>query len=142
MVKRLERKERIPVSGMKDILTVKDKDPNYEYRWVLDLPGRLDKFEAGGWEVVKEDLEVGQKAVDTLTRLGTAITKAGGGGRMLVLMRIQRDWYTEDQMAKQDKVDALESTMQEDLRRGGFPGAGGGSGSYVPDGGGLKITRK
>lgn len=124
----MTRKERIPVNGNRDILTVKDKDPNYEYRWVLDNPGRLMKFDQAGWEIVKENLEVGQTAVDSSSRLGSAIT-VSRGGQILVLMRIQKQWYDEDQLAKQEKVDALEASMNLDLRTGrldGQPGFYGG----------------
>ena len=141
---RQPRKERTPVNGMRDILTVKGKDPNYEYRFVLDIPGRIQRFNDGGWEVVTDDLEVGQKAVDSPKgKVGSAITKHAGSGRTYVLMRIPKEWYDEDQMAKQDRVDAMERTMQEELRQGRFPGAGSSDkGSYVPDGGGLNITRR
>lgn len=140
--KRVTRKERIPVNGARDILTVKDKDPNYEYRWVLDTPGRLIRFQDGGWEVVTDDLEVGQKAVDTPSgKVGSAITKHMGGNKIGILMRIPKEWYDEDQMAKQNKVDSLEDSMQEDLRQGKFPGSGSQDrGSYIPEGGGLRTT--
>lgn len=142
MTQRPTRKERIPVNGARDILTVKDKDPNYEYRWVIDVPGRLDKFKQAGYEVVTADLEIGQKAVDSNEKLGSAIITSRGGAT-LVLMRIPKEWYDEDQKAKQDKVDALEETLQAELRAGGFPGVGSGDrGTYVPTGGGLQIQRR
>lgn len=122
--KRVERKDRIPVSGARDILTLKNKDPNYEYRWVLDVPGRLDRYRDGGWEVVTEDLEVGQKTVDKETKIGSAVTKRSGA-TMLVAMRIPKEWYDEDQAAKQEKVDFLEDSMREEARRGVIPGSGG-----------------
>lgn len=121
------RKDRIPVSGNRDILTVKDKDDNYEYRWVLDIPGRLEKFQDGGWEFVKDDLEVGQDTVDRSTKLGSTLTKRSGLN-VLVLMRIRKEWYDEDQKAKQDSVDALEQTMMHDIRSGRIPGGDGAPG--------------
>lgn len=141
---RQERKERIPVNGMKDKLTVRNKDPKLEYRWVLDTPGRIQKFQDGGWTVVQEDLEIGQKTVDRESKVGSAITKFAGGLSTYVLMSIPKEWYDEDQKAKQDAVDALEASMNEDLRHGRFPGTGSQErGSYVPEGGGLvkSVTR-
>lgn len=136
------RKERIPVNSTRDILTVANKDPNYEYRWVLDVPGRIVKFQDGGWEVVTEDLKVGDKAVDSNTKVGSAITKRTGVS-MLVLMRIPKEWYDEDQAAKQAGVDATEEMLQADIAAGKFPGAGSTErGSYVPTGGGLTIRRR
>jgi hypothetical protein len=137
--KRVERKDRVPVSGAKDILTVKNKDPNYEYRWVYDTPGRVERYKEGGYEVVTENLEIGQKQVGQETKLGSAITKRSGVGT-LVLMRIPKEWYDEDQAAKQERVDALEDSMREDVRRGQIPGSQ--EPGYTPDGGGLKISRR
>lgn len=137
---KVARKERIPVNGQRDILTVAEhlKDPNYEYRFVLDTPGRLTKFDQGGWEIVKDDsLKVGQTAVDNSgTRLGSAVT-VSRGGQVLVLMRIPKEWYDEDQLAKQAKVDATEETMNRQLRTGvidGNPGFYGGNMS-------IKVTK-
>ena len=123
MVKREERKERVPVGGTRDILTVINKDPNYVYRWVMDLPGRVEKFKLGGYDVVTDDLEVGQKTVDRESKVGSSVTKLSGTN-VLILMRIPKEWYDEDQGAKQDKVNALEESMQADLRRGIIPGTG------------------
>lgn len=130
------RKERTPIGGTRDILTVKDKDPNFVYRWVLDVPGRLAKFKEAGYEVVTDNLEVGQDAVDRpKQKLGSVITKLSGMNT-LVLMRIPKEWYVEDQKAKQDKVDLLEESMQDAARRGIIPG------SNEPGYGTLNISGK
>lgn len=132
------RVKRVPVGGPRDILTVLDKDPNYVYRFVLeDIPGRVERFKLGGYEVVTDDLEIGQRTVDRASKLGSAVTAHAGGGRKYVLMRIPREWYDEDQKAKQDKVDQLEATMMADVKRGVIPGTGG-----VPGYGNLDIARK
>lgn len=120
----LKRKERIPVNGNRDILTVADKKDDLEYRWVLDTPGRIDKFEQAGWEVVKAALKVGQTAVDSGSRLGSAITTSRGG-QTLVLMSVLREWYDEDQLAKQEKVNAVEASMNRDIQQGRVDGQGG-----------------
>jgi hypothetical protein len=116
-----ERKKRIPVGGARDILTVNGKDPNYEYRWVVDSPGRIQRFNDGGWEVVNTgDHEVGQRTVDRESKVGSAVTKASGDGRTLVLMRILKEWYDEDQKAKQERLDAMESSMRQEARDGRY----------------------
>jgi hypothetical protein len=120
MEKRKERKDRVPVGGARDVLTVPNKDPNYVYRWVLDIPGRLQRYEDGGYEAVREDLEIGQKTVDRSTQLGSVVTKHGGGLSKLVLMRIPKEWYDEDQASKMEKIDALEETMQAEAKEGRY----------------------
>ena len=124
MAKREERQTRTPVGGARDVLTVPNKDPNYVYRWVLDAPGRIQRFEDGGYEQVREDLEVGQKTVDRGSQLGSVVTKHGGGNSKLVLMRIPKEWYDEDQQAKTDAIDALEDTMQVDAKEGRYGSIG------------------
>jgi hypothetical protein len=120
----MKRKERIPVNGNRDILTVIGKKPELEYRWVLDIPGRHQKFFDAGWEIVKDNLEVGQKAVDSASKLGSAIS-VSRGGQVLVLMAIPKEWYDEDQKTKQDKVTALEESMMQELRAGRLDGQSG-----------------
>lgn len=106
-----ERVKRTPVGGHRNILTVANKDPNYVYRWVLDTPGRLEAFKEGGYEVVTKDMDVGDSTVDKASQLGSAVTMVRGVST-LVLMRIPKEWYDEDQAAKQEEIDALEATMK------------------------------
>lgn len=120
------RPKRIPVSGNRDILTVNNKDPNYMYRWVADKDNRIEKFELGGYERVLEPKKVGQSKVDSGTQLGSAVTKYGGGGVTLVLMRIPVEWYEADQKLKQESVNAGEEEIFRSTRKDGFYG------SYTP----------
>lgn len=116
------RPKRIPVSGNRDILTVSDKDPNYVYRWVVDENNRIERFKAGGYETVVDQLKVGEESVASGSQLGSAVTKYAGGGKTLVLMRIPTEWYDEDQAAKQQSVDASEAEIYETTRKEGFYG--------------------
>lgn len=113
-----ERKRRSPTAGARDILTVYDKDPNFVYRWVRNDEGRVQWFKERGYDVVTEAHKVGQKAVDSGSQLGSAVTKFGGGTVTLILMRIPKEWYDEDQAAKEDAIAAVEATMKK-------PGEGG-----------------
>ena len=112
-IERKTRPTRIPVSGPRDILTVTNKDPNYHYRWVKDLPGRIQRFLDGGYEFVNHDAQVGQRTVDASSRLGSAVTRLDGMNT-LVLMRIPLEWYNEDQESKQRELDSLEDAMKAD----------------------------
>ena len=127
-----ERKRRTPVAGPRNILTVMEKDPNYFYRFVRNDQGRIDWFQDRGYEVVTDTTEVGDKTVDSGSQIGSAVTKHGGGGSTLVLMRIPREWYDEDQAAKEAEIAAVEATMKR-------PSVELGTGAYGP---GLTLTRK
>jgi hypothetical protein len=62
---------------------------------------------------VTRSQEVGEKLVDSGSQLGSAVTKFGGGTVTLVLMRIPREWYDEDQAAKEAEIAATEKSMQD-----------------------------
>lgn len=113
-----QRVRRTPADGARDILTVYDKDPNYVYRWVRNDEGRIQWFQGRGYEVVQKPHEVGQPVVDGGSQLGSAVTKFGGGKVTLVLMRIPREWYDEDQAAKEASIAATEATMKRPITGG------------------------
>lgn len=139
-VKKETRRERPPVGGLRDILTIADKDPNYEYRWVKDVPGRIKWLEERGWEIVLDSLKVGQETVDSPKgKLASALTRFGGGTVTLVAMRILKEWYDADQAAKQELVDAVEEQMVGEANSGRIPGSN--ETGYVPTSGGIKIQR-
>ena len=122
-----KQRKRIPVGGPRNILTVADQDPNYVYRWVnSSLPGRLKRFEEGGYEIVPNaEVTIGDNVVDKGSMLGSATTRSGGGAVVLVLMRIPREWYEEDQAAKQAEIDDLEASMIEEVHKDRY-------GNYIP----------
>ena len=107
-----ERPRRTPLDGARDILTVYDKDPNFVYRWVRNDEGRIQLFQERGYEVVARTHKVGEKTVDSGSQLASAVTKFGGGNVTLVLMRIPKEWYDEDQAAKEAAIAATEATMK------------------------------
>ena len=120
-----ERPKRIPVSGNRDILVIPNMDPNYMYRWVSDKDNgqRLQKFLEGGYEFVKNDGQGDNKlSVSDYKSVGSVLTRYAGGGVTLVAMRIPREWYDEDQAAKQAEIDAVEDSMFQQHKVAGHYG--------------------
>lgn len=109
------QRKRIPVSGNKDIMTVKGKDDGFVYRWVnQDDSGRIQMFEDGGYmKVDGGDIEVGQADVSQASTLGKTVTKNVGQGTTAVLMKIKQEWYDEDQAAKASEVDSKVESLNE-----------------------------
>lgn len=110
------RPSRTPV-GQSGRLKVKDKDPNYQYRFVNIRDDRVDMFQEAGWEVV-EKTKAGNPT-DTATTskpLGSADQRSVGLGDQAVLMRIPLEYYKEDQAAKQKIVDASEQSIKDKVR--------------------------
>lgn len=114
------RTTRTPV-GVRNILTVKGKDPGYVYRIVNDSGDRVNMFEEAGYEVVNaSDVIVGDKRVQKASAVGTRAEVAVGGGERALVMRIRKDWYDEDQKAKQDNLTQLEATMKKQAKDGNY----------------------
>lgn len=111
--------ERVPVDGMRDIMTVHGRDPAFVYRWVTDADekgSRIWKFKRGGWELATLDseeakLQVGQEAVYKSKEDGNIVRLHTGDGNYSYLMRIKKEFYEEDQKAKADNILQLENSI-------------------------------
>lgn len=117
------KKERIPVNGnTKNILTVSNRDPDYHYRWVLNDPDRVAKFQEAWYEVVERtnDLKVGDRKVDTSAGTSSLVETRAGMGRKYVLMRLPKELHEEDRRAKQRLVDDTEADMQREAKQGRY----------------------
>lgn len=110
------RPRRSPLAA-KNRLSVREKEDGYVYRIVnanlRDDPDRVDRFIEQGYELVPRDKagKIGDKRVDNATSPGSSEFSVGGGTKA-VLMRIKKEWYEEDQAAKQQQVDDQEQTMK------------------------------
>ena len=102
------RPKRQPV-GMRNRLTVADKDPDYVYRWInasADGGDRPAILAESGYEFVpKSESRRANVRVSDAGALGSYETTPGGGGDTLVLMRQKKEYYEEDQALKQKRVD-------------------------------------
>lgn len=112
---RAERPQRVPVHGQRDILTVYNKDPEYQYRWVKDTHedgSRVQRFLAAAYEFASpEQHKVGQNFVYKVEDGGSVIRIPEGDNSHLYLMRQPKEFYDEDFEASQNKIDELEKSM-------------------------------
>ncbi len=111
------RVKRTPI-GSRNILTVKDKDPNFHYRVVNTTDGsgsdRIQQFIEAGYEVVGN--EVGDKRVDASSGLGSKPEFSVGQGTKAVVMKIPKEYYDEDQAIKQARIKATENTLKQSAK--------------------------
>jgi hypothetical protein len=125
------RPSRQPV-GSRSRLSVAEKDPNYEYRWVVDYDGtgdRLTQFEQAGYEKVPTGTHrVGNSRVDIGAPDGSFETQKVGNNQTGYLMRQKREWYDEDQKAKRQRIDLSEQALKNPTLDGAY--------------GEIKITKK
>ena len=110
------RTTRNPIQdGFRSKLTVKGKDPDYEYRIVTDRDMRIADFEAAGWEKVTDpSVEIGERRVGIPKAESSARTVSVGGGDTGVLMKIKKEWWEEIQAVKNKRAsDAVAQTIQD-----------------------------
>lgn len=124
MTNKLEENKprRVPVSGLRDILNVMGKDPEFVYRFVEDVDENGTKIQAyirGGYELTQvgknSNVIVGEEAVYKSKRKeGGSIVRypSGSNGKSLYLMQIKKEWHEEDQAAKMEHIDEVESLIK------------------------------
>ena len=112
----VSRPRRTPI-GRRNRLTVENRDPDYQYRIVNDVDGRVQDLLDQDYEI-DLDAKVGDKRVDEISSLGSAKQISVGGGIKAIAMRKRKDWFEEDQTAKQKEIDDLEATMNIAAKRG------------------------
>ena len=116
----VSRVTRVPVS-QRNILTVKGKDPAYEYRVVNDVDDRIAQFIEGGYELVDDSSTgVGDKRVSQGTAVGSKKIFSVGQGTKGYLMRIPKEWHEEDQTKKQAFVNLQEASIKEKALDGNY----------------------
>lgn len=111
------RVRRTPIET-RNRLDIKVRDPNYVYRVVNIVNDRVEQLQAQGYEIDPDNNKVGDKRVDAASSLGSVAEISVGQGTKAVIMRQHKDYYKEDQDAKQAQIDELESSMKSDAAKG------------------------
>lgn len=92
-----------------------EKDPNYEYRFVNDTGSRIHNFQQAGYELVTdEELTVGDSRIQDPSSSGSGKRVISNDGTTSYLMKIKKEWYTEDQEAKAKMLDEQEAAMKRE----------------------------
>ncbi len=109
-------------------------DPDKKYRWVSNVHDRIGRLTQGDWDLVSEE------------EVGFPIDRSGdinpNGGRENVRMRLMckyKDWFDDDQAAKQKRIDDQMSRAArgEEILQGKGDDSGPGlsaSTAYMPNG--------
>lgn len=109
-----ERRVRRTPIGKRNVLTVSGMEEGYNYRFVNDSGDRVQEFLDNGWEKVPaKKVRVGDKRIGAASEEGTDATASVGQGVKAYIMRIRKDWYEEDQEAKQAHINATEAATRE-----------------------------
>jgi hypothetical protein len=86
------KRMRIPV-GLRRSKLYAPQRPGFHRRWVNDLPGRVEVFMNGGWDMVSKDGKPWMSNVSQSEKM------------MAYLMEIPDEFYNEDFAAKQEALD-------------------------------------
>jgi hypothetical protein len=114
------RVKRTPINA-RNVLTLSDMDPGYSYRFVNDTGDRVQAFLDNGWEKVPaKTVRVGDKRLGSPSTEGTDATASVGQGMKAYVLRIRKDWYEDDQAAKQAKVNATEEATRQQALDGTY----------------------
>ncbi len=117
-----KRVRRTPINGSRrKIPVIKNPDPDYVYRYVYDSPNdnRIAEMLERDYEVADSNKTqvVQTKRVGDASALGSQVTVPSGSNK-LVLMRIKKEYYDEDQKSKMDQVKETEGTMHAPVEGG------------------------
>jgi len=123
VVRFAEKKKRVPV-GLRDPMALNQElDPNFNYRFVRNSPGRVQKFEEGGYEMVTDDVRIGDPNIAKASNMGSAFSvTSGDNADRVYLMRIPKEYYESDQAAKQAKIDEIEQQLKQRPKDQGLEG--------------------
>lgn len=116
------RPARRPVGTMAK-LVVHGKDPNFEYRFVNDTPGRVSMFKHAGWQLCTNDeVDTGTFRAEEASELGSLAYSIvdGGTGMKAYVMKIHKDEYAEIQDSLEREASAQEETLQPNLADGEY----------------------
>jgi hypothetical protein len=118
-----KRPERVPMHKQRSRMTIpelEERFPDYVFRYVNETDSfghRIPRLERAGWQVATEVVKVGDEQVkNTNASLGDgARLQVGldsqGRPRYAVLMCQLREYYDEDQAAKQGLIDEKEAQI-------------------------------
>lgn len=116
------RTRRTPV-GYRNRFDVSGKDENFHYRIVSDKEGRIQEFLDAGYEVVdKTQTKLGASRLEGGSSIGSTSSIPLGAGDTGVLMRIPKEFYDEDQRAKELKIKEAEKALRAPAQSGAMYG--------------------
>lgn len=92
-------------------LTVKGKEPGYQYRVVNDVDDRVENLQEQGYEICQKETVGADKRVDLASQMGSVPRISVGGNLKAVLMKQKDEYFKEDQAIKMAQLDEVERTM-------------------------------
>lgn len=107
------RPKRVPLDQQRASKLDVHKEEGFVYRWVNEKPGRIDSFKLAGWETVSKEEAARYKQAGDASSTGSIAELVVNptvdiDTKKAILMRIPKEFYDEDQLEKQKKIDSKE----------------------------------
>ena len=114
---KLSREERVPLGGFRDILTLRNTDPNYHYYWGIDESedgSQIARCLQAGYVMVRPEEKVtyGEASVYKSNGLGSVIRVSAGGGLYHYLMKLPMEFHLDDQRRNAERVNQTEQSLK------------------------------
>ena len=116
-VNRSDRPKRVPINGIRDILSVQGKEPGWHYCWVPDH--MTSRYEAGGYEFVTHEVIVGDRRINAGSQIGSKVSVPVGNGSTGFLMRCLEEVYLEEKAHIASEADQQEKAMRDSAKESG-----------------------
>ena len=116
------RPKRTPLGArnrLSFVISEEDKK-KYKYRVINDQDDRIARAHEAGYEFVGDDQKLGDPRAAEASSLGLNVSKPVGGGVVGYLMRIKKEFYDEDQQAKEEHLKGLENAMKPNKAAGQY----------------------
>jgi hypothetical protein len=114
-----DRPKRVPL-GQRNRLSFGKQDPNFVYRVINDQDERLSQAQEAGYEFVVSDEPLGDKRAAEGGKIDSRVSKPVGNNTRGYLMRIPKEFYTQDQNEKMGKIDEMEKALKPDKKAGQY----------------------
>lgn len=82
----------------------------HQYRWVNDLPGRVQRLTTRDWDVVKDEVKEDTNSLGTLNSVNGGVGAEGKPYNM-VLMRKHKVLFEDDQARKMERVEKMDKAI-------------------------------
>jgi len=110
------RQERLALHEQRDTMTANQRE-GYVRRWVNEE--NIEKRKAVGWEVVEDEVQVGEdkdgnSSIGTGAQKQAGIDKRTGNPYYAILMEIQQELYDIDQEIKQENNNEVMNSINKD----------------------------
>lgn len=136
---RRRRRDDMGDGRLRNLAVAGELDPNYEYRWINDDPGRVHQLTVrDDWDRVTDEMLGERHEKDRQIGSGVERVVERSTGKRAILVRKRKDFYVADKLKEQSRVETLESAIKRGQAPSGPNGEqplSAGDNAYVPAGG-------